>query len=156
PMRWSKDRSFDRLERLSTSTKGDECARRRKVDRHAKGCVAKMFPEQGRSSLIEHASRSEVRIARPNPLPGCEGMTSGPTTSTPIPATPSLLSAPTQNLRRIGLLPFAALLFAYCTGGPFGFESMISTSGPGLTFIFLLVVPLLFSVPIALAAAEMA
>jgi len=32
---------------------------------------------------------------------------------------------------------------------------MISTSGPGLAFIFLLVVPLLFSVPIALATAEM-
>ena len=82
-------------------------------------------------------------------------MTSGPTTSAPMPSTPSLLSAPTQNLRRIGLLPFVAVLFAYCTGGPFGFESMVSTSGPGLTFIFLLVVPLLFSVPIALATAEM-
>jgi len=32
---------------------------------------------------------------------------------------------------------------------------MISTSGPGLAFIFLLVVPLLFSVPIALVTAEM-
>jgi len=32
---------------------------------------------------------------------------------------------------------------------------MISASGPGLAFIFLLVVPLLFSVPIALATAEM-
>jgi len=33
---------------------------------------------------------------------------------------------------------------------------MISTSGPGLALTFLLVVPLLFSVPISLAAAEMA
>jgi len=32
---------------------------------------------------------------------------------------------------------------------------MISTSGPGLAFIFLLLVPLFFSVPIALATAEM-
>jgi len=32
---------------------------------------------------------------------------------------------------------------------------MISTSGPGLTFIFLLLVPLFFSIPIALATAEM-
>jgi amino acid transporter len=69
--------------------------------------------------------------------------------SIPTPVTP------THNLRRIGLLPFVAVLFAYCTGGPFGFESMISTSGPGLTFIFLLVVPLIFSVPISLAASEM-
>lgn len=66
-----------------------------------------------------------------------------------------LKTAPTHNLRRIGLLPFVAVLFAYCTGGPFGFESMISTSGPGLALIFLLVVPFLFSIPIALAASEM-
>lgn len=68
----------------------------------------------------------------------------------------SFKPAPTHNLRQIGLLPFVAILFAYCTGGPFGFESMISTSGPGLALIFLLVVPFLFSIPIALASSEMA
>jgi amino acid transporter len=68
---------------------------------------------------------------------------------------PTALYAPTQNLRRIGLAPFVALLFAYCAGGPFSLESMISTSGPGLGFTFLLVVPLLFAVPIGLATAEM-
>src|SRR5260370_18919853 len=68
---------------------------------------------------------------------------------------PTALYAPTQNLRRIGLAPFVALLFAYCAGGPFSLESMISTSGPGLGLTFLLVVPLLFAVPIALATAEM-
>src|SRR5580693_5813844 len=71
------------------------------------------------------------------------------------PSTPGSLYAPTQNLRRIGLAPFVALLFAYCAGGPFSLESMISGSGPGLGLTFLLVVPLLFSVPIALATAEM-
>jgi amino acid transporter len=69
--------------------------------------------------------------------------------------TPTSLPAPTHNLRRIGLLPFVAVLFAYCTGGPFGFESMISASGPGLALTFLLIVPLIFAVPISLAAAEM-
>jgi amino acid transporter len=63
--------------------------------------------------------------------------------------------APTSNLRRIGLAPFVALLFAYCAGGPFSLESMVSTSGPGLGLTFLIVVPFLFSVPIALATAEM-
>jgi len=82
-------------------------------------------------------------------------MTSAPTTSDPVPSTSSLLSAPTENLKRIGLLPFVAILFAYCTGGPFGFESMVSTSGPGLALILLIVVPWLFSVPISLATAEM-
>ena len=68
---------------------------------------------------------------------------------------PTGLYAPTKNLRKIGLAPFVALLFAYCAGGPFSLESMISTSGPGLGLTFLLVVPLLFAVPIALATAEM-
>ena len=71
------------------------------------------------------------------------------------PSVPTSLYAPTQNLRRISLAPFVALLFAYCAGGPFSLESMISISGPGLGLTFLLVVPLLFAVPIALATAEM-
>src|SRR5713226_5080497 len=75
--------------------------------------------------------------------------------SNPSPSVPTALYAPTQNLRRISLAPFVALLFAYCAGGPFSLESMISTSGPGLGLTFLLVVPLLFAVPIALATAEM-
>jgi amino acid transporter len=69
--------------------------------------------------------------------------------------TPTSLPVATHNLRRIGLLPFVAVLFAYCTGGPFGFESMVSASGPGLALTFLLIVPLIFAVPISLAAAEM-
>jgi amino acid transporter len=76
-------------------------------------------------------------------------------TSSAPSAAPAANYAPTRNLRRIGLLPFVALLFAYCAGGPFGLESMISTSGPGLALTFLLVVPFLFAVPIALATAEM-
>jgi len=82
-------------------------------------------------------------------------MGSEPLTSGARATVPTSLYAPTQNLRRIGLAPFVALLFAYCAGGPFSLESMISTSGPGLGLTFLLVVPLLFAVPIALATAEM-
>jgi amino acid transporter len=82
-------------------------------------------------------------------------MRSDQPTSGPLPVVPASLYKPTQNLRRIGLLPFVAVLFAYCAGGPFSLESMVSTSGPGLGLTFLLVVPLLFSVPIALATAEM-
>jgi amino acid transporter len=82
-------------------------------------------------------------------------MRSDPLTSSSLPSVPTSLYAPTKNLRRIGLAPFVAVLFAYCAGGPFSLESMISTSGPGLGLMFLLVVPLLFAVPIALATAEM-
>ena len=53
-------------------------------------------------------------------------------------------------------MPFVAVLFAYCTGGPFALESMISGSGPGLALTFLMVVPFIVSVPTSLAAAELA
>jgi amino acid transporter len=82
-------------------------------------------------------------------------MCSDPLSSGAGPSVPTSFYAATKNLRRIGLAPFVAVLFAYCAGGPFALESMISTSGPGLGLTFLLVVPLLFSVPIALATAEM-
>jgi amino acid transporter len=82
-------------------------------------------------------------------------MDSEPLTSSSRAAVPTANYAPTRDLRRIGLVPLVALLFAYCAGGPFSLESMISTSGPGLGLTFLLVVPLLFAVPIALATAEM-
>src|SRR6476619_2026990 len=61
-----------------------------------------------------------------------------------------------RRLQRIGLAPFAAVLYAYCAGGPFGFESMVSASGPGMSLLLILVVHWLFSVPISLATAEMA
>jgi amino acid transporter len=48
-----------------------------------------------------------------------------------------------------------AVLFAYCTGGPFSLESMIFESGPGLALTFLIVVAFLLAVPISLATAEM-
>jgi amino acid transporter len=63
--------------------------------------------------------------------------------------------AHSAQLKHISLVPFVAVLYAYCAGGPFGFEAMISISGPGLALIFILVVPFLFSVPVALATAEL-
>jgi len=73
-------------------------------------------------------------------------------------ATPAAAREPadSHHMRRISLAPFVALLYAYCAGGPFGFEAMVSTSGPGMSLIFMLAVPWLFSVPMALATAEMA
>jgi amino acid transporter len=59
------------------------------------------------------------------------------------------------GLKKISLAPFVAVLYAYCSGGPFGFEAIISTAGPGMALIFLLTVPLLFSIPVSLATAEM-
>jgi amino acid transporter len=82
-------------------------------------------------------------------------MPSAAPSSDSFPDIPSSLYPRTKHLRRIGLAPFVAVLFAYCTGGPFSLESAISGSGPGLALTFLTVVPFLLSVPISMATAEM-
>ena len=46
-------------------------------------------------------------------------------------------------------------MFSYCTGGPFGLEDMVTTSGPGMTLIYLLLLPFFWSIPVSLVAAEL-
>src|SRR5438067_7129966 len=66
-----------------------------------------------------------------------------------------LSGAAPRKYQRLGLGGFVAVLYAYCAAGPFGFEEMVSASGPGMALLFLLVVPWLFSFPVSLATAEM-
>jgi amino acid transporter len=42
------------------------------------------------------------------------------------------------------------------SGGPYGIEDMVPSFGPGLTLVLLVLVPLLWSLPVALAMAELA
>jgi amino acid transporter len=65
------------------------------------------------------------------------------------------LSETKRAIKKAGLLYFVFVMFAYTTGGPFGLEGMVTTSGPGMTLIFLLVIPLFWSIPISLATAEL-
>ncbi len=60
------------------------------------------------------------------------------------------------RFRKLKLGAFVAVLYAYCAAGPFGFEDMISTSGPGMSLLFLMIVPWLFALPMSLATSEMA
>jgi len=46
-------------------------------------------------------------------------------------------------------------MFSYCTGGPFGLEDMVITSGPGMTLIYLLVIPFFWCIPVSLVSAEL-
>lgn len=46
-------------------------------------------------------------------------------------------------------------MFSYTTGGPFGLEDMVTTSGPGMTLIFLLVLPFFWCIPVSLVSAEL-
>jgi amino acid transporter len=58
-------------------------------------------------------------------------------------------------IKKAGLLYFVFVMFAYTTGGPFGLEEMVTTSGPGMTLLYLLVIPLFWCIPVSLVAAEL-
>lgn len=59
------------------------------------------------------------------------------------------------RLRQIGFLPLLALFYGYTAGGPFGYEDIFRSSGPGMALVFLAFVPLFWSIPISLASAEL-
>jgi amino acid transporter len=46
-------------------------------------------------------------------------------------------------------------MYSYTTGGPFGLEEQVTTSGPGLTLLYHLLLPLFWCIPVSLAAAEL-
>jgi len=58
--------------------------------------------------------------------------------------------------RELGLLPLAAIVFFNVSGGPYGIEDVVSSFGPGLALVLLAVTPLVWSLPVALAMAELA
>jgi amino acid transporter len=57
--------------------------------------------------------------------------------------------------RKAALLPFVFVMYAYATGGPFGLEDMVSTSGAGLALLYILFLPLFWCIPVSLVAAEL-
>ncbi len=58
-------------------------------------------------------------------------------------------------VRKAGLLSLVFVMYAYATGGPFGLEDMVTTSGPGLTLLYRLFLPLFWCIPVSLVAAEL-
>lgn len=60
------------------------------------------------------------------------------------------------GLRRdLGLAPLAAIIFFNVSGGPYGIEDTVSSFGPGLALLLLLLTPLVWSLPVALFVAEL-
>jgi amino acid transporter len=57
--------------------------------------------------------------------------------------------------RKAGLFYLVFVMFSYTTGGPFGLEDMVTTSGPGITLLYLLILPLFWCIPVSLVAAEL-
>lgn len=65
------------------------------------------------------------------------------------------MSQTKSAVKKAGLLYIVFVMFAYTTGGPFGMEEMVTTSGPGMTLLYLLVIPLFWCIPVSLVAAEL-
>ncbi len=65
------------------------------------------------------------------------------------------MSQAKSAVKRAGFFYFVFVMFAYTTGGPFGMEEMVTTSGPGLTLVYLLLIPFFWCIPVSLVAAEL-
>ncbi|HZD30927.1 MAG TPA: APC family permease [Candidatus Angelobacter sp.] len=60
-----------------------------------------------------------------------------------------------KAVAKAGLISFVFVMYSYTTAGPFGLEDMVTTSGPGMTLIYLLAIPFFWCIPISLVAAEL-
>ena len=58
-------------------------------------------------------------------------------------------------LKKLSLLPLIGIIYFTVSGGAFGLEELVSSTGPGLALLLLIVTPLLWSLPVALMVAEM-
>jgi len=72
-----------------------------------------------------------------------------------LPTRPLTTSSKSSALGKAGLFYLVFVMFSYTTGGPFGLEDMVTTSGPGMTLIYLLVLPFFWCIPVSLVSAEL-
>ena len=66
-----------------------------------------------------------------------------------------MTTQPKSTLRKAGLFYLVFVMFSYTTGGPFGQEDMVTTSGPGIALLYILFLPLFWSIPVSLVSAEL-
>ncbi|MCI0546767.1 MAG: APC family permease [Candidatus Rokubacteria bacterium] len=58
--------------------------------------------------------------------------------------------------RELGLVPLMAVVFFNVSGGPYGIEDAVPAFGPGLVLVLLVLTPIVWSLPVALAMGELA
>jgi len=66
-----------------------------------------------------------------------------------------MTQAKSSTLQKASLFYLVFVMFSYTTGGPFGLEDMVTTSGPGMTLVYLLVLPFFWCIPVSLVSAEL-
>src|SRR6202140_1523755 len=76
-------------------------------------------------------------------------------TATPQSTVTSDPRPPKPLVRKATLLSFVFVMYSYTTGGPFGLEEQVSSSGPGMTLLYQLFIPFFWCIPISLVAAEL-
>jgi len=64
-------------------------------------------------------------------------------------------SSAKSTVRKASLFYFVFVMFSYTTGGPFGLESQVTTSGPGMTLLYHLILPFFWCIPVSLVSAEL-
>lgn len=57
--------------------------------------------------------------------------------------------------KKFSLWTMTFFIYCACAGGAFGIESMISASGPGVTLLLLVLIPIIWGLPIGLYASEL-
>ncbi len=57
--------------------------------------------------------------------------------------------------RQLRLLPLVALMFFTVSGGAYGLEDVVGSSGPGMAIVLIIVTPIIWSLPAALMVAEL-
>jgi len=62
---------------------------------------------------------------------------------------------PGLKKRDLSVSTVVFMIFCLCAAGAFGIEEMIPEAGPGLTIVLLIVLPILWSTPLGLVAAEL-
>src|SRR5438309_45958 len=65
------------------------------------------------------------------------------------------MTSPERTLRKAGLFYLVFVMFSYTTGGPFGIEDMVTTAGPGMTLLYIVVLPFFWCIPVSLVSAEL-
>lgn len=64
-------------------------------------------------------------------------------------------ATPGMKKKHFALSTMVFFIYCACAGGAFGIESMISASGPGLTLLLLVLIPILWAMPIGLYCSEL-
>ena len=90
-----------------------------------------------------------------------EGWVTELETGVAVPGTGPAATAPPKAValkvlrKQITLIPLIGLIYFSVSGGPYGLEDAIGSSGPGMAMLLIIVIPIIFAVPCALMNAEL-